>query len=234
MTKTVPYLIFSSSQGRSFVISLYQEVFKLIKSLDSTKITDPLTLSCRTLTQNCDQSWQICLTIGLKNVSQSHGRCLVCALRTRMHVQLMQYCPSAFLIPLVNFVKLSLWNTWTKKKLLSDKLYSFCYSRSTVDIKIVITYRISKALDNKNISRVFTLDIFDKVYHKGLLHVCQLWNLWDSPLGHQVLPVKVIIKGQSSKAHEVSADIPSPKAHFLVLPSFSFVLMISLGTFWAP
>lgn len=118
-----------------------------------------------------------------------------------------------------------------KKKLLSDKLYSFCYSRSTVDIKIVITYRISKALDNKNISRVFTLDIFDKVYHKGLLHVCQLWNLWDSPLGHQVLPVKVIIKGQSSKAHEVSADIPSPKAHFLVLPSFSFVLMISLGTF---
>lgn len=69
---------------------LAQEIYRLIKSLNSMNATD-LELFSRILTQNCLQFWWSCLTSALRNVSHAHGMCLVCVLCTRTWVY---PCPS--------------------------------------------------------------------------------------------------------------------------------------------
>jgi len=100
--------------------------------------------------------------------------------------------------------------------LLSDIQYGFRSSRSTADVLIVISHRISEVLDSSFNGRVIALDIskaFDQVWHKGLL--CELTSYGitgrlNSTLKSFLLgrKMRVVVNGQKSDDIEVNAGVP--------------------------
>ena len=55
----------------------------------------------------------------------------------------------------------------------SDFQYGFRSSRSTADLLVVVSERITRAFNRSGVTRVAALDIseaFDRVWHAGLLH----------------------------------------------------------------
>lgn len=94
--------------------------------------------------------------------------------------------------------------------LLRNKQYMFWSCRSTADILIVITWRISKSLDNEFIMRAIALDISrasNKVIATKPLQLC---NPWKCSCNHcpSYEFLKIILNGQASKDYEINAGIP--------------------------
>ena len=92
----------------------------------------------------------------------------------------------------------------------------FSSSRSTVDILTVITDRISRSLDLSFETRSIALDIskvFDKVWHKELLHKLQSYGITGKILAViksfvSNRKMKVVLDGQSSQFYSLNAGVP--------------------------
>ena len=100
--------------------------------------------------------------------------------------------------------------------LFSDFQYGFRSSRSTSDLRTVVSDRIARAFYRSGATQAVALDIskaFDRVWHAGLLHKHksygisgQIFALISSFLSNRLL--RVVLDGKSSQEYPVNAGVP--------------------------
>ena len=96
--------------------------------------------------------------------------------------------------------------------LFSDFQYGFRSSRSTADLLIVVSNRITRAFNRPGATQAVALDIskaFDRVWHAGLLHKLKSYEisgLISSFLSNRRL--QVVLDGKSSQEYPVNAGVP--------------------------
>ena len=100
--------------------------------------------------------------------------------------------------------------------LFSNFQYGFRSSRSTADLRTVVSDRIARAFSRSGATQAVALDIskaFDRVWHAGLLHELksygisgQIFGLISSFLSNRQLPV--VLDGKSSQEYPVNAAVP--------------------------
>ena len=102
-----------------------------------------------------------------------------------------------------------------KCDLFSDLQYGFKSCRSTADLLIVVSNRITRAFNRFGATRAVAIDIsqtFDRVWHAGLLHKLksygisrQIFSLISSFLSNNQL--RVFLNGKSSQVYPVNAGV---------------------------
>ena len=117
----------------------------------------------------------------------------------------------------------------------SDFQYSFRSSRSTADLLIVVSDRITRAFNRSGATWAVALDIskaFDRVWHAGLLQKLKSYGISGQILGHissflSNSRLRVVLDGKSSQEYPVNAWVPqgSTLGHtFFLLFSYYFPL----------
>ena len=117
---------------------------------------------------------------------------------------------------LKNLQNNSIVNHLEKRGLSSIFQYGFRSSRSTADLRTVVSDRIGRTLSKSEATRAVTLDIskaFDRVWHASLLHKLkscgisgQIFGLISFFLSNRRL--QVILDGASSEEYPVNAGVP--------------------------
>ena len=100
--------------------------------------------------------------------------------------------------------------------LFSDFQYGFRSSRSTADLRTVVSYRIARAFNRSGATRAVALDIskaFDRVWHAGLLNKLKSYGISGQIFGlisscHSNRQLRVVLDGKSSQEYPVNAGVP--------------------------
>ena len=116
-----------------------------------------------------------------------------------------------------DFEKLVNWivDHLEKYGLSSDFLYGLRSSRSTADLRTVVSDRIARAFSRSEATRAVVLDkskALDRVSHVGIFHkltpygiLSQIFGLISSFLGNRRL--RVVLDGKSSQEYPVNAGV---------------------------
>ena len=100
--------------------------------------------------------------------------------------------------------------------LFSDFQYGFRSSRSTADLRTVVSDRIARAFNRSGATRAVALDIskaFDRVWHAGLLNKLKSYGISGQIFGlisscHSNRQLRVVLDGKSSQEYPVNAGVP--------------------------
>ena len=98
----------------------------------------------------------------------------------------------------------------------SDFQYGFSFSRSTADLRTVVSDGVARTFNSSGTTRDVALDIskaFDRVWHAGLLHKRksygisgQIFGLISSFLSNRWL--RVVLDGKSSQEYPINGGVP--------------------------
>jgi hypothetical protein len=202
------------------------EVRKILLGLNISKASGPDGVSNRIL-RECAES--LCFPLSrLFNLSFQHGTFPTCwklanvvPIFKKNDRQLVNnYRPVSLLCTmskvLERIVHTRLYEYLTTNNLLTDNNSGFKRSDSTVNQLLLISQKITEALDNKNDACLVFLDIskaFDKVWHRGLLFKLRQFGLggtalqWvSSYLGNR--QQQVTVDGVSSEPLPITAGVP--------------------------
>ena len=89
--------------------------------------------------------------------------------------------------------------------LFSDFQYGFRSSRSTADLLTVVSNRIARSLNRSGATRAVALDIFDRVWHTGLIHKLRSYRISGQVFGLISISflsnrrLQVVLDGNSSR-----------------------------------